>query len=218
MFDRWLLRHFTLRCVSQTDTRHCTTNYLSHRHNYRKRPSAWPRVFLRKFCRQTGAMTQMTSWSMQSQQVWRPQFLPKGIAGNSANTTSISIKLRHLVENCFLSLKRWRRIAARYAKTLMRLLLRRRFVVSLFALPFVLDSCRCYLAQVGYYWYIIPGSASRCWEPDAQHYINSHDWRGKSVPIFIGMLGIIQPVSCSWKSRKAPFLTFSTLIDKSCAV
>ena len=26
-------------------------------------------------------------------------------------------KLRHLVENCFLSLKRWRGIAARYAKT-----------------------------------------------------------------------------------------------------
>jgi transposase len=26
-------------------------------------------------------------------------------------------KLRHLVENCFLSLKRWRGIATRYAKT-----------------------------------------------------------------------------------------------------
>ena len=26
-------------------------------------------------------------------------------------------KLRHLVENCFLALKRWRGIAARYAKT-----------------------------------------------------------------------------------------------------
>ncbi len=26
-------------------------------------------------------------------------------------------KLRHLVENCFLTLKRWRDIATRYAKT-----------------------------------------------------------------------------------------------------
>ena len=31
--------------------------------------------------------------------------------------TNVSNKLRHLAENCFLSLKRWRGIATRYAKT-----------------------------------------------------------------------------------------------------
>ncbi|MBS4163014.1 hypothetical protein PRO82_000295 [Candidatus Protochlamydia amoebophila] len=32
------------------------------------------------------------------------------------NTIKIFIKLRHLVENAFLHLKRWRGIATRYAK------------------------------------------------------------------------------------------------------
>lgn len=54
-------------------------------------------------------------------------------------------RLRHLVENCFLALKRWRGIATRYAKTLDVLLLRYTFVVLLFGLPSLLNSCRHYL-------------------------------------------------------------------------
>ena len=50
-------------------------------------------------------------------------------------------KLRHLVENCFLALKRWRGIATRYA---------RRFVVSPFGLPFAPNSCRHYLVWIYY--------------------------------------------------------------------
>ena len=35
----------------------------------------------------------------------------------SMGVTEWMIKLRHLAENCFLSLKRWRGIATRYART-----------------------------------------------------------------------------------------------------
>ena len=40
-------------------------------------------------------------------------------ACGEANDTELvtTSKLRHLVENCFLALKRWRGIATRYAKT-----------------------------------------------------------------------------------------------------
>lgn len=55
-------------------------------------------------------------------------------------------KLRHLVENCFLFLKRWRGIATRYAKTAEVFITAvYRFAVSLFGLPFGLNSCRHYL-------------------------------------------------------------------------
>ena len=56
-------------------------------------------------------------------------------------------KLRHLAENCFLALKRWRGIATRYAKTSDASIARYTSVVSLFGLPSVLNSCRHCLAE-----------------------------------------------------------------------
>lgn len=56
------------------------------------------------------------SLTMRTPAAWRLLFRPNAIVKNSACMTSISNKLRHLVENAFLHLKRWRGIATRYAK------------------------------------------------------------------------------------------------------
>ena len=54
-------------------------------------------------------------------------------------------ELRHLVENCFLVLKRWRVLPLVMQKLQTLFLLRYKFVVSTFGLPFVSNSCRHYL-------------------------------------------------------------------------
>ena len=46
-----------------------------------------------------------------------PVIPPKTNRKEQRNSDKYLYKLRHLVENCFLALKRWRGIATRYAKT-----------------------------------------------------------------------------------------------------
>ena len=46
-----------------------------------------------------------------------PVILPKKNRKEQRDYDKYLYKLRHLVENCFLILKRWRGIATRYAKT-----------------------------------------------------------------------------------------------------
>ena len=46
-----------------------------------------------------------------------PVILPKKNRKEQRDYDKYLYKLRHLVENCFLALKRWRGIATRYAKT-----------------------------------------------------------------------------------------------------
>ena len=47
----------------------------------------------------------------------KPVIPPKKNRKEQRDYDKYLYKLRHLVENCFLSLKRWRGIATRYAKT-----------------------------------------------------------------------------------------------------